>query len=244
MSQQMRLDRPGLYSFHRPLATPVDNKQLQRVNLPISILAALGRINRHKFSLSALGILPNDLRKLSRAEGYDPEPLLDTLRRAFFWGSYKIWKKRKRLVKLLWESKKSTQQQQRLKGKNCSNCKSPFHFHKKIADFSKQRLTKCPCSRIEKSKSSLPDIRSHFSAKPNKSIVLPNRVSDEKSVNVDRSNSLDYKHVPTSKNHNSCTRTRADIIRSEHDRGKKRKMVQLNLFQVLYFKRNKKEFAL
>ena len=139
MSQQMRLDRPGLYSFHRPLATPVDKKQLQRVNLPSSILSALVNINRHKFSLSALGILPNELRKLSRAEGYDPEPLLDALRRAFFWGSYKIWKKRKTLVKLHWESKKSTQQRRR-KGVNCSNCKSPFHFLKKIADLSKQRL--------------------------------------------------------------------------------------------------------
>src|SRR6185503_8810419 len=103
MSQQMRLDRPGLYSFHRPLATPVDKKQLQRGNLPSSTLSALANINRHKFSLSALGILPNELRKLSRAEGYDPEPLLVPLRKTFFWGSYKISKQRKTLVKLHWE---------------------------------------------------------------------------------------------------------------------------------------------
>ena len=178
----------------------------------------------------------------SHAEGYDPEPLLDTLRRAFFWGSYKIWKKRKTLVKLHWESKKSTQQRRR-KGKNCSNCKSPFHFLKKIADLSKQRLTKCPCSWIEKSKSVLPDIRAHFSAKFNKSTALPNRVSVDKSINTDRSNCLDHKHVLKSKNHNSCTRTRADIIRGEHDRGKKRKMIQLNLFQVLSFNLNKKGFT-
>src|SRR6185503_456879 len=134
-------------------------------NLPISSRAALGRINRHKFSLSALGILPNDLRKLSR------------LRRAFLWGSYK-------------RRKKSTQQKRSRKGKNCSNCKSPFHFLKKIADLSKQRLTKCPCSRIEKSKSVLPDIRARFSAKFNKSMALPNRVSVDKSINTDRSNCL------------------------------------------------------
>ena len=53
--------------------------------------------------------------------------------------------------------------------KDCSN----FNFLRKIADLSKQRLTKCPCSRIEKAKSALPDIRSHFSAKANKSIALP-----------------------------------------------------------------------
>ena len=31
----MTLDRPSLYSFHRPLASPVDKKQLQRADLPL-----------------------------------------------------------------------------------------------------------------------------------------------------------------------------------------------------------------
>ena len=44
--------------------------------------------------------IANELRKLLLGEGYDPEPLVETLRKTFFWGRYKIWKKRKLLVRL------------------------------------------------------------------------------------------------------------------------------------------------
>ena len=137
-----------------------------------------------------------------------------------------------------WKSKEHSQykRQRRRKGHNDSNCKNPFHFLKKIADLSKQRLTRCLCSRTAKSTSALPDIRSYFSADPNNSMTHQpsrNRFITDKSFNKLPSNSLDHKHVPKSQSHNSCTPTRTDLIRREHDRGKKRKMTQLNLLEIL-----------
>ena len=148
-----------------------------------------------------------------------------------------------------WESKEYSQykRQRRRKGNTDCNCKSPFHFLKKIVDLSKQRLTRCLCSRIEKSKSALPDIRSHFSADPSKSVSHQpsrHRFIVDKSVTSLCSHSLDHKHVPKSQSYNSGTLTRTDLIRSEHDRGKKRKMTQLNLFQMLPVNFKKKYLSL
>ena len=91
ISQQLQRDLTGLYTLHRPLAYQVDKKQLRHANLPSLVRSALANINRHNFSLSALGILPNEFRKLLLKEGCDPEPVIDSLRETFFWGSYRIW---------------------------------------------------------------------------------------------------------------------------------------------------------
>ena len=230
ISQQLQRDLTGLYTLHRPLAYQVDKKQLRHANLPSLVISALANINRHNFSLSALGILPNEFRKLLLKEGCDPEPVIDSLRETFFWGSYRIWKRRKRLVKSHWESKAKTQRKKprRGKGNNESACKNEFHFLRKMADLSKKRLTRCPCSHTQSSKSVLPDIRDHL--KPNLEIPLrkpsPYRPLSNTPTLIPH---LDHKHLPRSHSEISRTFTQSDIIRGEHDRGKKRKMVQLNL---------------
>jgi hypothetical protein len=248
LSQRMRVDSPGLLSFHRPLADAVDKKQLTRANLPPLVVSTLAKINQHKFSLSALSILPNGLRKILLAHGQDPEPLLDSLRKVFFWGGYKIWKTRNRLIKHYWKSKGQDRSKQRhWKGRNVSNCKHPFHFLKKIADLSKQRLTRCPCSRIQRIRSPLPDIRTHLKITQNTSLKKGSQTI--RSVLVRRSHSknltdhLDHKHLPILHKDNRSP-TQADAIRSEHDRGKKRKLTQLSILQVLPCQPKKRESSL
>jgi len=143
LTRQLRADIPGVFSFHRPHAHAVDAKQLRRANLPPIVSSALIKINRHKFSLLALGILPNELRKLVRKENADSEACLDHLRKIFFWGSYRIWKTRKALVTSYWESLEASKVKPKRKrrGQCESGCKSSFHFLVKSVDLSKQRLT-------------------------------------------------------------------------------------------------------
>jgi len=239
ISQQLQRDLTGLYTLHRPLASQVDKKQLRHANLPSLVISALANINRHNFSLSALGILPNEFRKLLLKEGCDPEPVIDSLRKTFFWGSYRIWKRRKRLVKLYWESKAKTQRKKRrLKGNNESACKNEFHFLMKIADLSKKRLTKCPCSHTQSSKSVLPDIRDHLKSSLETSLRKPSPRRPLRNT-LTLIPLLDHKHLPLSHSEISRTCTQSDIIRGEHDRGKKRKMVQLKLSNFIVKKQRK-----
>jgi hypothetical protein len=240
LSRQMRTDFPSVYSFHRPLANTVDKKQLRRTTLSPGASASLAKINQHKFSLTALGILPNDLRKLLLVEGYDPEPLIDALRKTLFWGSYRIWRKRKRLVRLYWDSvgRSQLKRHRRWKGNNESACGNSFHFLKKVADLSKQRLTRCPCSCIarNRSPSPLPDIRSHFVTQQH---ILPKSSKQNQTVPSHLvMDSLDHKHVPAQTNAGARI-TQSDAIRAEHDRGKKRKMTQLTINQILPRKKRK-----
>ena len=237
-SRQLQRDDPGLYTFHRPLVNPVDTKQLRRTNLPSSAKSALANINRHNFSLSALGILPNQLRRMLLKDGRDPEPVLDSLRKTFFWGSYRIWKSRKRLLKLYWESKSQVQykKHRRWKGNNESGCKNEFHYLKKIADLSKKRLTRCPCSQAQSSESTLPDIRRHLKRNQEIALIKPplHRPLSDTPIPL-----LDHKHLPLSHGEIIRTSTQSDIIRRVHDRGKKRKLIQLNLLQLMSSKQRK-----
>src|ERR1700742_3055922 len=67
------------------------------ITIPSKAMTALAGINGHRFSLSALGILPNHLRSLLKNEMGECDSALLQLRKAFFWGCYKIWKSRKKL---------------------------------------------------------------------------------------------------------------------------------------------------
>jgi len=222
-SQQMKADHPGVYSFHRPLSNPVDKKQLIGCLLPLQIKSALVSINKHEFSLAALGILPNQLRKLSTADKGDPEVALDRLRSTFFWGGYRIWKARKALVTSYWKSVGRKPKMKKSRKDTHTACKNSFHFLVKHNDLSRQRFTKCQCSRVNKiiPVENSTDITS-FLIKPKK-ISQKNR---HKSYHNDLSH---FDRLDTTFPRSTRTISQSDNIRGEHDRGKKRKWTQLKL---------------
>ena len=123
-----------------------------------------------------------------------------------------------------------------------SACKDLFHFLLKITDLSNRRLTNCACSRVIKPSKTLdvkqPDIRVLLQRTNTLEAAENLTLSKRRKLNDEESNSgLDLKHVPvikppsvpTPKLVHMKTRTH-DIIR-EHDRGKKRKLIQLKLFE-------------
>ena len=109
----------------------------------------IAQINKHKPELSALGILPNQLRTLLKGSSHadHAEEALADLRQTMFWKGFKLWKKRTALVAQFWkecpQEWKSTKQTT-----NTQQCLNMFHFCTKIKDLSKQKLTLCPCSKI------------------------------------------------------------------------------------------------
>src|SRR6185503_20451622 len=82
------------------------------------------------------------------------EAALDRLRWTFFWGGYQIWKARKALVTSYWKSAGLKLKKKKSAKDTPTACKNSFHFLVKHADLSKQRFTKCPCSRVRKETSS------------------------------------------------------------------------------------------
>jgi len=227
-SLQMKADHPSVYSFHRPLSNPVDKKQLSRCCLPPQVKSALANINKHNFSLAALVILPNHFRKLWIEKG-DPEAALERLRWTFFWGGYQIWKARKALVTSYWKSVGMKPKKRKSAKDPPTACKNSFHFLVKHADLSKQRLTKCPCSRVRKETSSTKssDITSFF--------IKPKKISQHKRYkkyqqHTSQTDRLDIKHIPkVPLPMRMIIKSQDDIIRGEHDRGKKRRWKQLCL---------------
>ena len=197
-------------------------------------IVSLANTNKHKFSLAALGILPHPLRKLFGQPTSENESALARLRSTFFWGGYKIWKMRQKLVRELWKSrceiqttKSRSARRQKLRA---SACKDPFHFLPKIADLSKRRLTVCPCSRLQvRSDKKLPSIRDFFLSQKEVDIPIdsaPSRPVKRLKTCVPGDDGLDRKHVVS-----ACSRTdlfisHDDVIRGTHDRGKKRKYSQ------------------
>ena len=177
----MKADPPGLYTFHRPLSNPVDKTLLNRCPLPPQVKSALANINKHRFSLAALAILPNHFRKLWTADKGDPEVALERLRWTFFWGGYRIWRARKTLITSYWKSVELKPKRKKSRKDTPTACKNSFHYLVKHADLSKQRLTKCQCSRVRKEipTANFSDITSFF-IKPKKRTEHKSRRSDQK----------------------------------------------------------------
>jgi len=155
------------------------------------------------------------------------ENRIEHLRKVFFWGGYKIWKARKKLISSFWESKNMNGEKGKKAKKDFpSNCKNSFHFLKKTADLSKQRITRCRCSRMVPVESKFIDLScllvKHAKANP------PPQSSDFKIQSIYRMDNLDRKHTRNSR----VALTQADIIRMEHDRGKKRKFIQPTLLTI------------
>jgi len=91
---------------------------------------------------------------------------------------------------------------------------------------------------MARTRSPLPDIRPYFvtdQQTPPKSSKLNQTAPSHKKVVND---SLDHKHVPAHTNTGARV-TQSDAIRGEHDRGKKRKMTQLTINQLLPRKKKK-----
>ena len=159
----MRSPSSSVFSFHRPLSLPYDKQHLKSCIVSSFERKALYKTNKHKFSLLALGILPNQLRILLRPNMGKCESVLSELQDVCFWGGYQIWRVRKAMMKHVWESMRPRKMKQKRKkiAESVSACKSPFHFLIKFTDLSHQRITRCPCSLIEtkKRKSECLDIR-------------------------------------------------------------------------------------
>jgi len=145
------------------------------------------------------------------------EESLALLSDALFWEGYEIWRKRKALVKTFWQDiapkewkvgQKSDSKKRKRKMR--INCKNPFHFCEKLADWSKQRRTVCACSDIKRQiKSQSQDIR-YFLTK------YPQRVAS------DNHSSYFQQFINTvvcpPKNFEALVRD--ELVRKEHDRGK------------------------
>ena len=159
LTEEMKRDSVRIITFHRPFLHPSNRDQLKSCQLANSEITSLLNLNRHRFSLSTLGVLPNQLRKLLKPLMGECDSILDNLSRVLFWGGYRIWKQRQRLVRQAWERFRIVKHKRKKKKEQSTACKSPFHFLSKFVDLSHQRVTRCPCSLVNVPKRKF-DIRS------------------------------------------------------------------------------------
>jgi len=167
------------YRFFLPHSCVNEEKHLIRCGLPADLAKLIDRANRHEQSLSLLGILPNQLRTILRTSDKVDEMMLD-LSKTLFWKGYDLWVLRKNLTKEFWknvapeewkshkkkkkerkrnnskaESKGKAKRQRksrRNKKSEITDCVDPFHFLTKCEALSKERETKCLCSRFHRPK--------------------------------------------------------------------------------------------
>ena len=104
----------------------------------------------------------------------------------------------------------------RSKRKFYGNCKNPFHYCERLHDFSKSRRTPCACSDVKKKSRSvnLPDIRCF--------IQYPKRISSVSEIasmaTVWAVSNMTLKIIEAP--------SRDDLIRKQHDRGKRKRDVK------------------
>jgi hypothetical protein len=234
----VRLHEPLLINFF-DIYSPKKPKKLKF--LPPRAADLIGQINRHPPFLGILGILPNQLRTLLKETGHEhrEEALLDLSRTLFFAG-FRIWTKRQTLAKQYWNNVEQLRKNciSRTKGRKRknenenkvfeSNCTNPFHYLKRHSNLSKQRPTRCPCRNFIPKKLYVSHPITVFIGKFKKNV--PNHPDP-------RTDALDYKF--NSLPHDNLFITRADVIRKEHDRSKKRSHKQLTL-DLLIKKKHKK----
>ena len=117
--------------------------------VPSSTAKLLAKINKHKPELSALGILPNQLRTFLKTSTHCEEALAD-LAQTLFWKGFKLWKKRTALVSHFW--KNCPEEWKNIKERKDvyehRACVSMFHFCSRVKNLSKQKQTLCSCSKV------------------------------------------------------------------------------------------------
>ena len=197
-------------------------------------------MNRHPPFLGVLGILPNQLRTLLKESRHEhrEDALLDLSRTLFFAG-FRIWTKKQTLAKLYWNNvgnllKKITLRKKGRKPKKYqeaktqeSNCKNPFHYLHRHDNLSQQRPTRCPCRNVVSTKTNI-----------NQSLITVFVRTYNKEKLSSLSELQQKKEVGQSIQENSFM-TLSDIIRSQHDRGKKRNLQQLTLHVTAKKKKNR-----
>src|SRR6185436_12281319 len=88
----------GLFHFFDGRREKTNESQyLQQNGVPAHTARIIAKINQHKPELSALGILPNQIRTLLKGS-VDCNEFMEDLSKTLFWYGYKIWKKRVQLV--------------------------------------------------------------------------------------------------------------------------------------------------
>ena len=205
-----------------------DTQYLKSRGLNQGEAALVQKINRHNKFLSVLGILPNQLRKLMKDSCDNTDEVILDLKKTLFFAGYGIWKRRKVLMNDFWrniapEEWKKNSKKAKKKKANASLCNNPFHFLKKHSNLSRQKPTRCGCSMPEiavplsvKSR----DIRTFLTR------FLPIQSPDVGFSNVSRMSRERFSVESSEVSNSHDYRTRTDRVRSEHDRGKKRRSVR------------------
>ena len=209
---------------YKYFSTRTLQKALHPQLLPFRVAELIGQMNRHPTFLGVLGILPNQLRSLLKETGHKTreDALLDLSHTLFFAG-FRVWKRRQQLANIFWNEvtkrkltgmpKRKKRKRKQLAEVDESKCQNPFHYLHRHSNLSNQRPTKCPCrNRVEEKiyiNQCITDFTSHI---PSSSARTDFVITDSKTV-------------PQKK----FFRTRTDVIRKEHDRGKKRSLKQLTL---------------
>jgi hypothetical protein len=173
-------------------------------SIPPRAADLITKMNRHPRFLSLLGILPNQLRTLLKELGFENrEEAISDLARTLFFAGFSIWSKRQKMASRFWKDITAKKRQKKKRKRHeieddivSSKCKNPFHFLKRHRNLSKQRHTRCPCSKD-------PPIRKEISS-PMTSFI------PEVPIEPPFSDILLFI-------------SRTDHIRAQHDRGKRRK---------------------
>jgi len=134
---------------------------LQQNGIPAQTARVIAKINQHKPELSALGILPNQIRTLLKGS-LDSSEFMEDVSKTLFWSGYKIWKKR---VQLVAQFLSNAQEWKNWKDSKAPSCDRPFHFFSRVSNLSMQRQTACHCSLIHDIKTTeviMSDIRQFF----------------------------------------------------------------------------------
>ena len=141
----------------------------------------------------------------------------------FIFAGFRIWSQRQNLASRFWNdvdpvNRELKERRKRRKKSKLAEfkCNSPFHFIPRWLYLSEERPTNCPCSTITITSPANKDIRNFLLKYPS---ISPN------------TNSLVFSEpLPkTAKPKNKCMKTRADAVRMQHDRGKKRKLSNLSI---------------
>jgi hypothetical protein len=196
----------GLFHFFDGRREKTNESQyLQQNGVPAHTAKLIAKINQHKPELSALGILPNQIRTLLKGS-LDCNEFMEDLSKTLFWYGYKIWKKRVQLVAQFLSN--APQEWKHWKDNKEPSCDRPFHFYSRVGNLSMQKQTICHCSQIHVNHAteidSAPDIRHFFQQSCESRRIVP------------------IEEVwPAS----ALTRdflTQEDLVRRDHDRDKRR----------------------
>jgi hypothetical protein len=216
---RLSLESPTMYSFFDAYA-PTFTRKAKSSGVPMSFAKLIDKINLHDKWLSILGILPNQLRTLLK-EAQHPEydAICSDISVSLFLSGYRIWEKRQELAYRYWQDSAPENHETHIKRakkiglgikETQSKCSNALHYMQRFLNLSNQRPRRCPCysvKAIEERSRTDRDIREFF--------VLPS--------SHERIQASYFSRICPSVPQKENFMTKSDKIRSQHDRGKKRK---------------------